>query len=88
MASRKRVIRNSEFVSSTTMPWKETPPGAEQKELNRMFATNVIEPSQTPNQVQQTNPMFMAFSSKVFTVHFSKTKAKYGGYVYGGNFSK
>lgn len=89
MTSRKRPIRDySEFLSSGTMMWKEKPPGAEQIELNRMFETNMIDASKTPDQVRQSNSMFMAFPSKVFATHFTKTKAKYGGEVDGGNFFK
>lgn len=58
--------------------WKESPPGAEQKELNRMFQNKLINESDTPNDIRLKNSLFMEFSPRVFAVHFRKTKAKVG----------
>lgn len=63
--------------------WKETPPGPQQKELDRLFKTKVIDESDTPNKVRLSNPLFMEFSTRVFAAHFRKSKAKHG---YFGNF--
>lgn len=63
--------------------WRESPAGPQQKELDRLFRTKAIDESDSPNKVRQSNPLFMAFSARVFASHFRKTKAKHG---YFGNF--
>ncbi|KAJ6639428.1 hypothetical protein Bhyg_03072 [Pseudolycoriella hygida] len=66
---------------ATTKQWKESPPGPEQTELERMFENGLIAASDTPNNIRKANPMFMAFSARVFGVHFRKTRAKFGAYA-------
>lgn len=74
--SKRRSNTDSEF---TTMKlWKESPPGPEQLQLERMFTQNLIDADKTPNAVQKMNSMFMEYSPKVFAVHFRKTKSKLG----------
>lgn len=75
MASRKRV-GNSEVAFVATKLWKETPPGPEQKELNRMFETNMIDRSQTPNPIRLSNPLFMAFNFHQMFLECTSEKLK------------
>lgn len=76
--STRGVKKGTPSEEGFTAVWKETPPGPEQKELERLFKNNLIEPKATPNTVRMNNTMFMEFSPRVFAVHFRKTKAKYG----------
>lgn len=55
-----------------TKPWKESPPGPEQKELDRLFENDMIDPSKNPNEIRQSNPLFMGFSARIFGVHYRK----------------
>lgn len=58
--------------------WKETPPGPEQKELERLFKAKLIKPEDTIQDVRNSNPLFKQFSSRIFSAHFRKTRAKLG----------
>lgn len=59
--------------------WRETPPCAQQKFLERLFASGEITDTDTPNMIKRKYPIFNDFSNRVFGVHFRKIKAKYGG---------
>lgn len=79
MESHKRPIKttfNSNF--SIQKLWKESPPGPEQKELERLFANNLISVMDSPNQIMLKHPIFKGFTERVFLTHFKKTKAKMG----------
>ena len=65
--------------------WKENPPGDEQIALDAMFDNGDIEDHETAATIQARVPMFKPFSSRVFTVHFNKTRAKFG---YCGNLNE
>lgn len=65
---------------SFTKLWKETPPGPEQKELNKLFSNNLISDDETASQIRRKYAIFAEFSPRVFNTHFKKTKAKYGAY--------
>lgn len=58
--------------------WRETPPGKEQIELNKLFANGLISSTDSANNIRKKYPMFQQFSSHVFGTHFRKTKSKYG----------
>lgn len=58
--------------------WKERPPGPEQLLLEEMFGNGSITSAATPESVRHSSDMFKQFSSKVFAVHFRKTKARFG----------
>lgn len=68
----------SSAVVGQNLLWKSAPPGPEQLELNRLFASGEITDTDTANSVRLTYPMFRGFSARVFGLHFRKTKAKYG----------
>lgn len=78
MPPKKRTINNSSAPENVTKMWKVSPPGPEQKELNRLFEEKTIDPWDTPNKIRLRFPMFQAFQTKTFALHFRKTKAKYG----------
>lgn len=78
MTSRKRTSQISELPGTSIKQWKESPPGPEQKELERLFQNKIIDVSDTPNKIRLTNPMFMQFNARTFATHYRKTKAKYG----------
>lgn len=81
MDAKKRRQNSSQFFDNyllSTKQWKESPPGPEQRELDRLFANNLIDESDCPNDVRKKHPIFLDFSAKVFGVHFRKTKAKSG----------
>lgn len=76
----KRQPKNS-FIRADFTPykiWKESPPGPEQKELERLFSNNQINVMDSPNDIRLKYPIFKDFSEKVFLVHFRKTKSKMG----------
>jgi hypothetical protein len=58
--------------------WKETPPGIEQDELNRMFKENQVTLSSTPSEVHSKSDLFLAYPLRTFTVHFNSTKRRFG----------
>lgn len=72
MATKKKIQASDGKI------WKENPPGAEQKELNRLFENNLISADELPNNVRMQHKIFMDFPARVFGAHFRKTKAKYG----------
>lgn len=69
---------NKQTPYGTNLLWKSNPPGPEQMELNRLFENGEIGDSDTANIVRLSYPMFRGYSSRVFGLHFRKTKAKYG----------
>lgn len=76
MAARIRNVKqidNGDFLI-----WKENPPGAAQKELENMFLNKMIDENDTPASVRTKNPIFLKFSTRIFALHFRKTKAKLG----------
>lgn len=74
-----KIKENSNEVSKNIVNklWRETPPGPEQKELNRLFATGIITDDDTPNMIRQKFTIFKDITPRVFGVHFRKTKEKY-----------
>lgn len=74
--SKKKLKVNEDFVA--LKQWKESPPGPEQLELERMFENNIIDETHTSDSVRKMNTLFMAFSPKIFSTHYRKTKAKLG----------
>ncbi|KAJ6636925.1 Acetylcholine receptor subunit beta-like 1 [Pseudolycoriella hygida] len=58
--------------------WKVKPPGPEQKELERMFREDAIEPWAAPDVIRRSCEMFRRFNPTVFANHFRATKAKLG----------
>lgn len=65
-------------IAPQKLMWKESPPGPEQIELDRLFADGEIDDLHTPNNVRLANPIFLDFTPRVFGLHFRKTKAKFG----------
>ncbi|KAG4066090.1 hypothetical protein HA402_001337 [Bradysia odoriphaga] len=61
----------------TNVVWKIKPPGPEQRELERMFRSNEIEPGESADSVRRSSEMFHRFSAAVFGNHFRTTKAKF-----------
>lgn len=67
-------------MSSKQKIWRESPPGPAQRELDRLFSDDIISGNEKPNEVQKQYPIFQEYSSKIFGLHFRKTKAKHGVY--------
>lgn len=76
MSSKKKKISIGE--KNEIPKWKESPPGAEQKELNRLFMSGIITDMDSPDSIRKQYPIFTKFNTNVFGAHFRKTKAKYG----------
>jgi hypothetical protein len=48
------------------------------KHLQTLFDNNEITPTDKPNDVRSTNPLFMQFSNQQFRSQFNKLKNKFG----------
>lgn len=74
----QRISKPTPNASWRYQLWKEKPPGPEQIELERMFASKEIDATATADSIHKSNELFKKFSSTVFGAHFRKTKAKFG----------
>lgn len=73
-----KIRKTKQIDDGDFLIWKENPPGAAQKELERMFLNKTIAFNETPANVRMKNPHFQKFSNRIFALHFRKTKAKMG----------
>lgn len=70
-------LKSAEIEIANKM-WREKPPGEEQQLLDNLFKTNVITELDSAQNIRSKYPIFQNVSSKVFAVHFRKTRAKFG----------
>ncbi len=75
MAARKNYFDSAR--ESLIRVWKESPPGPEHKELDRLFSNGLINEADSANVIRLKYPIFSTFSARVFNAHFKKTKAKH-----------
>lgn len=71
-----KFLKNSE--NAIYKIWKASPKGPQQLELERLFENGLIGEFDSPEYIRTKYPIFNEFSTRVFTAHFNKTKAKYG----------
>lgn len=77
MNQRRSAKTSAIEAKDSSVMWKVKPPGPEQRELEKMFRTNEIQPGDTADETRKSNEMFMRFSASVFGNHFRTTKAKF-----------
>lgn len=77
MANKKQKLDYS-AMNDGKKQWKISPPGIEQKELEKLFESNEIDEYMSPSFVQRKYEIFKPFSQKVFASHFRQVKAKLG----------
>lgn len=82
----RRPAKVQRIESMEGIVWKVKPAGPEQRELERMFRENEIEPGEGPETIRRSNEMFKRFSSAVFGNHFRTTKALFAKEGNFGNF--
>lgn len=78
MLSKKTKIDYAAMQRAQQKQWKETPPGPEQKELERLFKAKLINSDDTAQNVRSSHPLFSTFSPAVFAAHFRTTRSKMG----------
>lgn len=70
--------KNVQLFKDNKIFWRESPPGPEQIELEKLFQSGLITDIDTPKSIRDLYSIFQKYSLRVFGTHFRKTKAKLG----------